>query len=167
MAGGEAVNPEHERWRKDAFKAAEGGVGTLRAFYEKLTPAQRDFLKPHVPNLRSAAQEADEQAEERGRNQERDLAEAREQKAPFAVSEAPRSSESGQATNWDQVEADMLAKIAGATDPQYCAVRGPFLRDHAELLACMQNEDPNRWAAIQFEVGERERALRGATAMAK
>ncbi len=65
VAGGEPVNPAHELLRGRAYDAAALGGEELSAFWKGLSEVERSAITPIGANLRSAAQAADEQAEQR------------------------------------------------------------------------------------------------------
>ncbi len=64
VAGGEPVSPVHELLRGRAYDAAALGGEALSAFWRGLSEADRAIVTPLGANLRSAAQAADEQAEQ-------------------------------------------------------------------------------------------------------
>jgi hypothetical protein len=64
VAGGERVNHVHELPREYAYDAAAKGRSALRQWYDGLADAQRIVLRPIVAKLRSAANAADEEAEQ-------------------------------------------------------------------------------------------------------
>jgi len=64
VRGGEPVDGDLIELKREAEEAAEGGSDVLGAFWQRLTPDQRNRIKPFGPNLRSIADTADRDAAE-------------------------------------------------------------------------------------------------------
>jgi hypothetical protein len=178
----------HELLRKNAFDAAAKGMAALREFYGQLSEAQATVLRPIVANLKSAAQAAEEEAEQqrqaRDELQRRDKDERR-LKDPFGQDEAaakpledpfgysdlrdtrdpltvPLRKMADGCPDWEETAADMRAMIATLTDPADTAVNGRFKRDNGAVLDQMRLADRDAWSSVEHRLGDRDRELREA-----
>lgn len=59
VKGGDPVDQAFEALKRTATRMAEGGVDGFRDYWKRLSPADREKLKPQVANLQSIAEEAD------------------------------------------------------------------------------------------------------------
>ncbi len=92
VAGGEPVNPAHELLRGMAYDAAALGGDALSEFWRHLSETERSVVTPIGANLRSAAQAADEQAEQQHEAAAEITAREKDEDAladPFGRSEPP------------------------------------------------------------------------------
>jgi hypothetical protein len=62
--------------------------------------------------------------------------------------------------NWEDTAADMLAAIAGLTDPAGTAMGGRFKRDNRDTPEQMRQADRDAWSAIEHRFADHEREFR-------
>jgi hypothetical protein len=180
VAGGEAINRAHDLSHKEAFDAAAKGVAAWE-FFGHLTEAQATVLRPIVANLKSAAQAADEEAEQQRQAREELQSRAVEEQRlrdPFG-GESGTTEEKGSATPFgysglrslavpvrtlparEETTAEMLRVIAGLADPEDTATNGRFKREIRDILERMRQADREAWSAVEHRLGDRDREIAG------